>query len=65
MECRRVLMLSHFGEGSFTRAQCNGTCDNCNATAGQSLVQTDVSEAAKKGATHLCCALCAEAARRS
>ncbi|EFN52072.1 hypothetical protein CHLNCDRAFT_36987, partial [Chlorella variabilis] len=48
VECRRVLMLSHFGEGSFTRAQCNGTCDNCNATAGQSLVQTDVSEAAKK-----------------
>ena len=29
VECRRVLQLSHFGETSFTAAQCNKTCDNC------------------------------------
>lgn len=49
VECRRVLMLTHFGETGFARAQCRSTCDNCRATEGQVLVEEDVSEAAKKG----------------
>ena len=28
-ECRRVSMLSYFGEKNFDRSQCRGTCDNC------------------------------------
>ena len=49
VECRRVLMLNHFGERSFTRMQCHGTCDNCKAAEGQLFVEQDMSEAAKKG----------------
>lgn len=49
VECRRVLMLSHFGERSFTREQCRATCDNCRATQGQQCAEEDLSEAAKKG----------------
>ena len=49
VECRRVLMLTHFGEHGFNRAQCRGTCDNCRATEGQAFVEEDMSEAAKKG----------------
>jgi hypothetical protein len=29
MDCRRVMILSHFGEVSFTKAGCRNTCDNC------------------------------------
>ena len=50
VECRRVLMLNHFGEGGFTRAHCRATCDNCAASQGQALGEEDVTEAAKKGA---------------
>lgn len=28
-DCRRVLMLRHFGENGFTAANCEKTCDNC------------------------------------
>lgn len=31
IECRRVLLMHHFGETSFTAAQCKGTCDACVA----------------------------------
>ncbi|KAL4856507.1 ATP-dependent DNA helicase Q-like 4A [Chlorella vulgaris] len=48
VECRRVLMLSHFGEGGFSRSQCRATCDNCRAGEGMSYAEVDVSEAAKK-----------------
>ena len=49
VECRRVMLLTHFGENSFTAAQCRGTCDNCAQNAGQTFTYEDVSEAAKKG----------------
>lgn len=29
VECRRVMLLSHFGEGGFTKAACAATCDTC------------------------------------
>ena len=44
------MLLTHFGETSFTAAQCRGTCDNCAQNAGQTFAYEDVSEAAKKGA---------------
>jgi len=49
LECRRVLMLTHFGETGFTRDSCSGTCDNCRSNAGHTFVEEDMSEAAKKG----------------
>ena len=39
-ECRRVLLLSYFGE-MFNRTDCNGTCDNCCGSGNQSAVQVD------------------------
>jgi len=30
-DCRRSLLLAHFGEQAFDRALCRGTCDNCAA----------------------------------
>ncbi|KAL6770462.1 RECQ4 [Auxenochlorella protothecoides x Auxenochlorella symbiontica] len=48
VECRRVLMLHHFGEHSFDKSKCGGTCDNCARSATQSYVYEDQSEAAAK-----------------
>eukprot|EP00887_Chlorella_sp_A99_P000649 scaffold5.g649.t1 len=48
VECRRVLLLSHFGERTFRREACRGTCDNCAANAGRAVVELDLTEAAKK-----------------
>lgn len=33
MECRRTLLMHHFGETSFGPAQCGGTCDVCEANS--------------------------------
>jgi hypothetical protein len=49
VECRRVLMLTHFGEHGFAKAHCRATCDNCKGMEGQVCVEEDLSEAAKKG----------------
>lgn len=32
VQCRRVQVLSHFGELDFDKADCNGGCDNCTST---------------------------------
>jgi bloom syndrome protein len=42
VECRRTLILRHFGE-LFDRADCQGSCDNCKA--GQSTVSVDCTAA--------------------
>jgi hypothetical protein len=31
VECRRTLLMQHFGETSFGPEQCRGTCDVCQA----------------------------------
>lgn len=30
IECRRTMLLSHFGELSWDPKHCAGTCDNCH-----------------------------------
>lgn len=39
-DCRRVLLLSYFGE-SFNRADCKGTCDTCRNNQDQNISQVD------------------------
>lgn len=49
VECRRVLLLQHFGERDFDRAACGGTCDNCRRrAAGQFYEYEDQTEAARR-----------------
>lgn len=35
VECRRVILLSYFGERGFVKADCRSTCDVCQANVGQ------------------------------
>lgn len=42
VECRRVILMAHFGETSFTAASCGGTCDTCRENAGQEFEQKDM-----------------------
>ena len=44
------MLLTHFGDRSFTREHCRGTCDNCEASEGQEIAMQDASDAARKGA---------------
>ncbi len=46
VECRRVLIMQHFGEHGFTHAQCRGTCDVCAARGDAAVQEEDVSEEA-------------------
>ena len=46
VECRRVLLLSHFGESGFTSAACHGTCDICVRNKGQVFTERDMTQAA-------------------
>eukprot|EP01026_Neomeris_dumetosa_P032139 TRINITY_DN25472_c0_g1_i1.p2 TRINITY_DN25472_c0_g1~~TRINITY_DN25472_c0_g1_i1.p2 ORF type:complete len:292 (-),score=42.56 TRINITY_DN25472_c0_g1_i1:47-922(-) len=45
-ECRRVLLLSHFGENDFTADMCERTCDICKDS--QKFDMQDVSEAGRQ-----------------
>ncbi|KAL0020945.1 hypothetical protein WJX79_004368 [Trebouxia sp. C0005] len=45
VECRRVLLLSHFGESGFTAALCHRTCDICKR--GQVFAERDMTQAAR------------------
>ena len=45
-DCRRQLLLAHFGETSFRREQCKQTCDNCRTVAGTKYVMRDLSHIA-------------------
>ena len=47
MECRRVLLLTHFGESGFSAAQCHRTCDICLRNEGQVFAQRDMTQAAR------------------
>lgn len=46
VECRRVLLLSHFGESGFTAAACHRTCDICVRNEGQAFTHRDMTQAA-------------------
>ena len=46
VECRRVLLLSHFGESGFTPAACHRTCDICVRNEGQVFAERDMTQAA-------------------
>ena len=35
VECRRVLLLSYFGERGFSKERCAATCDICLRNVGQ------------------------------
>ena len=35
VECRRVLLLTYFGERGFTKERCGATCDVCLRNVGQ------------------------------
>ncbi|KIY92005.1 bloom syndrome protein, partial [Monoraphidium neglectum] len=45
-ECRRSMLMHHFGERGFGPDQCAGTCDVCQqlAAGGKQAVKTDVTE---------------------
>jgi len=47
VECRRVLLLSHFGESGFTAALCHRTCDICIRNDGQVFAERDMTQAAR------------------
>ena len=47
VECRRVLLLSHFGESGFTAALCHRTCDICMRNEGQMFAERDMTQAAR------------------
>lgn len=49
-DCRRVLLLSHFGETSFDRSQCKSSCDNCAALSTQAYELRDVTAVAHAAA---------------
>ena len=44
VECRRVMLLSHFGEADFSAAKCAGTCDTCKGNAGKSFELRDLTQ---------------------
>ena len=39
MECRRAVLLAHFGESFDPRKGCHGTCDVCAQHSGQMFEQ--------------------------
>ena len=47
VECRRVLLLTYFGERGFSKERCGATCDVCLRNVGQSF----------EGAQHTCVAV--------
>jgi superfamily II DNA helicase RecQ len=44
--CRRVHIMHHFGERSFTAAQCRKTCDICSRPEGANVEEVDVTATA-------------------
>lgn len=47
VECRRVILLSYFGERGFVKADCRSTCDVCQANVGQHFEERDMTEMAR------------------
>ena len=45
VDCRRVMIMGHFGEKAFTERLCHKTCDNCQNAAGAEHETRDVTEA--------------------
>ena len=45
VDCRRVMIMGHFGERTFTQRLCNKTCDNCQNGGGLEHESKDVSQA--------------------
>ena len=44
VDCRRVIIMSHFGERAFTEQQCHKTCDNCQNSDGAEHTTRDMSQ---------------------
>ena len=57
VECRRVILLSHFGETNFTPAACHRTCDVCARNEGQVFESKDMTQVARDmlQVTHISC----------
>ena len=47
VECRRVILLSHFGETNFTAAGCHKTCDVCQRNEGAAFENKDMTQVAR------------------
>ena len=47
VECRRVLLLTHFGESGFTAALCHRTCDICIRNQNHVFAERDMTQAAR------------------
>jgi superfamily II DNA helicase RecQ len=47
-ECRRMLLMHHFGEPNFTPAKCGGTCDVCASGAPDSVEPQDLTAQAQQ-----------------
>lgn len=46
VECRRVILLNHFGETNFTAAACHNTCDVCARNEGAAFESKDMTQVA-------------------
>ena len=46
VECRRVMLLAHFGETGFNTALCKPACDICASNVGQAFEDRDMSSVA-------------------
>ena len=45
LDCRRVMIMAHFGEASFSARLCQRTCDNCQNAQGLEHETRDMSQA--------------------
>lgn len=46
LDCRRVMIMTHFGETTFQASKCHKTCDNCLNAASVEREMRDVSQVA-------------------
>ena len=44
VDCRRVMIMAHFGELNFAARHCHKTCDNCLKSAGANHETRDMTQ---------------------